>query len=145
MAITQRQGVNAATMASNWQKGVAAAGSKWLAGVENPRALPNANPQNNASNWLAGVQQAQPRYISGVSDPNYLTRLDTGAKAKQGSYTGAAQTHAADFSTSANKLVGMIAQAVSQLPPKGPAGTNSQRSTAFQEAMHALRGQGRAR
>ena len=145
MAITQRQGVNAQTMSANWSKGVAAAGTKWFAGVENPRVLPNANPQGNAANWLAGVQAAQPAYVSGVSDPNYLTRLDAGAKAKQGSYTGAAQTHAADFAASATKLTGMIAQALSQLPPKGPAGTNSSRSTAFQEAMHALKGQGKAR
>ena len=144
MAITQRQGVNATTMAANWTKGVAAAGAKWLTGVESPRQLPNANPQAAANNWTAGVQAAQPLYIAGLSNPNYLTRLDAGAKAKQGSYTGAATTHAADFQSSANKLVGMIASALQSLPPKGPPGTNSGRSTAFQEAMHALKGQGKA-
>jgi hypothetical protein len=143
MAITQRTGVNPQTMAANWTKGVAAAGSKWLTGIENPRALPNANPQQNAQNWLAGVEQAQPAYIAGVSSPNYLTRLDAGAKAKQGSYTGAAQTHAADFASSAQRLAPMIQQALSNLPPKGPKGTNTQRSTAFQEAMHAQKGQGK--
>lgn len=145
MAITQRTGINPTTMASNWQKGVAASGAKWLAGVENPRHLPNANPQANAANWLAGVQQAQPSYVAGVSAPDYLTRLDTGAKAKQASYTTAAQTHLADFSASATKLAPMIQHALSTLPAKGPRGTNSGRSTAFQEAMHAQKGQAKIR
>lgn len=143
MAITQRTGINPTTMAANWSKGVAAAGASWLQGVENPRALPNANPQQNASNWLAGVQQAQPAYVAGVSSPNYLTRLDAGAKAKQGSYTGSGQAHAADFASSANKLAPMIQTALASLPPKGPRGTNTARSDAFQTAMHAQKGQGK--
>ena len=143
MAITQRTTINPTSMTSNWTKGVTGAGAKWFAGIENPRALPNANPTQNANNWLAGVQQAQPAYIAGVSNPNYLTRLDNGAKAKQGSYSGAGTAHAADYGSSAPKLATMIQTSLASMPPKGPSGTNSGRSTAFQESMHAQKGQGK--
>lgn len=144
MAITQRTQLNPQQGATNWAAGVGRSGSKWLNGVMTPRQLPNANPANATANWTAGVSAAAPSYSAGLSSPNYLTRLASGATAKQGSYTGAGQAHQADYATAAGKLYPLITNALSTLPPKGPRGTNSSRSTAFQQAMHAQKGNAKA-
>lgn len=144
MAITVRGAPNATTMANNWATGVAAAGAKWLNGVNNPRALPNANPQQDAANWLAGVTAAQPAYIAGISSPNYLTDLAAGATAKQSSYTGSGTTRKANAQAAFTNVATMIQGALASLPAKGPKGTNTARSTAFANAMHAQKGKGKA-
>jgi hypothetical protein len=140
MAITPRTTINPQNMASRWQNGVAAAGARWLAGIKSPRALPNANPTQNAANWQAGVAGAVPKYEHNISGAGYLTRLENGATAKQGSYTGSGAAHASDMLSSAQKIATAIEQIVPTLPRKGPRGTNTGRSTAFQDAMHARRG-----
>lgn len=140
MAITVRSTINPQNMATRWQSGVAASGARWLAGVKSPRVLPNANPTSNAANWQAGVATAVPKYERNTTGPTYLTRLEAGATAKQGSYTGSGAAHQADFLSSATKVAQAVEQAINGLPPKGPRGTNTGRSTAFQEAMHAKKG-----
>lgn len=145
MAITRRTSIDPASMTSNWSKGVAAAGGRWLKGVQSPRNLPNADPDKNVANWQTGVASAGPSMKAGISSPNYLTRLEAGATAKQSSYAGAGSAHSADFGAAASKLAPMIQNALSSLPAKGPRGTNSQRSVAFAEAMHTQRGQAKVR
>src|ERR1019366_3158191 len=136
MAIQKRSGVNPTTMAANWAKGVGVSGAKWIAGVESPRNLPNADPVRNTSNWTSGVAAAAPLYNAGISNPAYLDRLDKGAKAKQGSYTGSGTAHQADALSSFEKLAPIIQAGVNALPPKGPRGTNEGRSSAFAQYMH---------
>lgn len=137
--------LSAATMAANWQKGVGAAGVTWTGGIANPRQNPNANPQQNASNWVAGVSNGEPAYLAGISNPNFMSNWQNGAKNKQASYTGSGAAKVANFAAAAARLVPMITQSMSALPAKGPKGTNTQRSTAFQQAMHALKGQGKGK
>jgi hypothetical protein len=141
MAITPRTTINPQNMAARWQSGVAAGGARWLAGLKSPRRMPDANPTQRAANWQAGVATAVAKFEKNTTGPTFLTRLENGATAKQGSYTGAGTAHQADFLASAGKLATAIETAVGALPPKGPRGTNTGRSTAFQEAMHAKRGQ----
>lgn len=145
MAISKRTSIDPGSMQANWSKGVAASGGKWLKGVQSPRKLPNENPDQNVSNWQTGVSSAGPAMKAGITSPNYLTRLEAGATAKQSSYAGAGSAHAADFGAAAQKLSGMIQEAMGTLPAKGPRGTNAQRSVAFAEAMHSKRGQAKVR
>ncbi len=145
MAITQRTTIDPNAMTTAWSAGVSAAGAKWIKGIQSPRHLPNANPQANATNWLAGVQNAQPAYVAGISSPAYLTNLEAGAVAKQGSYTGSGAARKANAQAAFSKVAAMIQTALQNLPAKGPAGTNTARATAFATAMHALKGQGKAR
>jgi hypothetical protein len=140
MAIATRTTTNPTNMASRWASGVSAGGARWLAGIKAPRRLPNADPTKNGANWQTGVATAVPKYEKGITGAAYLTRLENGATAKQGSFTGSGAAHQADFHSSATKIAAAIDHAVSSLPPKGPRGTNIGRSTAFQEAMHAHRG-----
>lgn len=141
MAITVRTTINPTNMATRWQSGVASAGARWLTGIKSPRILPNHNPTQNAANWQSGVATAVPKYERNITGAAYLTRLEAGATAKQGSYTGSGAAHQADFQSAATKIATAVEQALASLPPKGPRGTNTGRSTAFQEAMHAKRGQ----
>jgi hypothetical protein len=140
MAITTRTTINPTNMATRWASGVSAGGARWLAGIKSPRRLPNADPARNGANWQTGVATAVPKYEKGITGTAYLTRLENGATAKQGSFTGAGAAHQADFQSAATKIATAVEQALSTLPPKGPRGTNIGRSTAFQEAMHARRG-----
>jgi hypothetical protein len=140
MAITPRTNINAANMATRWSQGVAGAGARWLGGIRSPRNLPNADPANNTANWLSGVSAAGPKFNKGISDPAYLTRLENGAQAKQGSYTGSGAAHQADFGSAASKIATAIDGALAQLPKKGPRGTNGGRSTSFGDYMHQRRG-----
>ena len=144
MAISVRTDINPQTMADNWATRIAQSGQKWLNGIKSPRHLPNANPTENANNWIAGVTAAKPQFQSGISAPDYLTNLEAGATAKQSSYTGSGTAKKARALNSFTKVAPMIKAALAALPPKGPAGTNTARSTAFQEAMHKLKGEGRA-
>ena len=140
MAITPRSTINPQNATTRWQNGVAGAGARWLTGIKSPRALPNANPTRNAANWQAGVAQAVSKFERNISSPHYLTRLENGATAKQGSYTGSGAAHSADMLSSMTKVAAAIEQVLPTLPAKGPRGTNTARSTAFQEAMHSKRG-----
>jgi len=140
MAITPRTTINPQNATTRWQNGVAGAGGRWLAGIKSPRALPNANPARNATNWQAGVAQALNKFQTNISSPHYLTRLENGATAKQGSYTGSGAAHASDMLSAITKVAAAIEQVLPTLPAKGPRGTNIARSTAFQEAMHAKKG-----
>lgn len=144
MAITVRTTTNPATMTTNWTTRVAASGTTWLNGINSPRRLPNANPTLNADNWSAGVAAAKPTYTAGISSPNYLTNLAAGATAKQSSYTGSGNAKKANALAAFTKVAAAIDQILPTLPARGPAGTNTARSTAFQEAMHAKKGSLRA-
>lgn len=141
MAITQRSNqINPATMATNWAQGVGSAGAKWQNGVRSPRRLPNADPSANVANWQTGVAAAGPKLQAALSDPSYLTNLDAGVGAKVSSYTGSGTTRKANAQAGFSKVAPMISSALSSLPPKGPKGTNTARSTAFQQAMHDQKG-----
>ena len=137
--------INAATMVANWTKGIQGAGQKWTAGIDNPRQEPNANPAAATTNWEAGVAAGAPAYTAALSNPQFLQLWRAGAKAKVASFTGSGQARAQNYAKSAEALAPMIAQALSSLGPKGPRGTNTARSTAFQTAMHALRGRAKGR
>lgn len=137
--------LNAQTMADNWAKGMNGAGANWTAGINAPRNNPNADPAKNTANWQAGVANAGPRFNAGISSPDFMVKWQNGAKNKVASFTGAGNASKATYTTAAGKVANMITQSLANLPAKGPAGTNTGRSTAFQEAMHALKGQGRAR
>lgn len=137
--------ISAQTMAANWSKGIAAAGPKWTAGIDNPRSDPNANPSGNSANWQAGVAAAAPTYEAAISSSAYLPAWKAGAKAKVSSFTGSGAARAANFAASAAKLAPMINTAMSGLPAKGPKGTNIQRAVSFATAMHAQKGQARAK
>lgn len=143
MAITVRTSTNPTTMANNWATRVAQSGTTWLNGIKSPRRLPNADPAKNMTNWQAGVAGAGPTYEKGVSSPNYLPDLEAGATAKQASYTGSGNAKKANAQAAFTKVAAMIDSVLPTLPAKGPKGTNTARSTAFQEAMHAKKGQGR--
>lgn len=142
MAITARgNSVNATTMADNWSSGVQRSGAKWQSGSKSPRRLPNADPAANVASWQTGVQGAGPKMQAALSDPSYLTNLEAGVTAKVSSYTGSGTARKANALKGFQKSAAMVEKALANLPPKGPAGTNSGRSTAFQEAMHAQKGQ----
>lgn len=134
-----------AAAAQAWASRVGQSGAKWSGGIANPRRNPNADPAAMTANWAAGVAAAQPAYSAGVSNSNFVAKWQAGAKAKQASYTGAGAAHQQVMQAALAKVFPMITQASSSLPPKGPAGTNSARAQAFGEAMHALKGQGKAR
>jgi hypothetical protein len=140
MAITVRTSTNPTTMANNWASRVAASGTAWLNGINSPRRLPNANPAAATSNWTAGVAGAAKTYEAGISGPNYLANLSAGATAKQASYTGSGNAKKANAQAAFTKVAAAIDAILPTLPARGPAGTNTARSTAFQEAMHARKG-----
>jgi hypothetical protein len=144
MAIAVRNDINPTTMADNWAARISQSGQRWLNGIKAPRVLPNSNPSAAGSNWTAGVTAAEPSYVAGMSAPDYLTNLEAGATAKQASYTGSGAAKKARALNAFTKVAPMIKAALATLPPKGPPGTNTARSTAFQAAMHAQRGSGRA-
>lgn len=137
--------ISAQTMADNWAKGISNAGTKWTSGIDNPRSDPNANPGQNTQNWQQGVAAAAPTYQDAISSPAYVPAWKAGAKAKVSSFTGSGNARKANFAAAAAKLVPMINTAMSGLPAKGPKGTNIQRSVAFATAMHAQKGQARAK
>lgn len=140
MAITVRTTINPANMANNWAAKVAQSGTTWLNGVKSPRRLPNADPTKNAADWIANVTAAQPQFIAGISAADYLPKLEAGATAKQSSYSGAGAAHKAQAQQAFTKVAAAIESILPTLPARGPAGTNSARSTAFQTAMHAKKG-----
>lgn len=144
MAITKRSQLDPNAAATAWAAGMGRSGANWLKGIRSPRNIPNADPTKNTANYLAGVAAAGPSFSAGISSPRYLQRLEDGASAKQASFTGAGAAHQADYNSAATKLFPLITNALATLPPRGPRGTNSGRSTAFQEAMHAQRGNAKA-
>lgn len=137
--------INAQTMVANWTKGIQAAGPKWTAGIDNPRTDPNANPAAATANWEAGVAAGAPAYTAALANPAYVQLWRSGAKAKVASFTGSGVARAQNYAKAADALAPMISQAMSALPAKGPRGSNIQRSTAFQTAMHALKGRAKGR
>jgi len=144
MAITVRTRTDPAAMASNWGAGMSAGGSKWGAGVRNPRRLPNADPAHNATMWQQGVSAALPAFTAGISNPNYLAKLNAGVPAGQTKFGSAGASRLPQAQSAFAKLAPQIDAAVAGLPPKGPKGTNSGRAAAFGTAMHATKGTAKA-
>ena len=70
--ITPTSQVNAATMAANWSKGVAANSGKWLAKYLAPKAVFNSNPAASQAAWSAGIQTALANnsYATGMANAN---------------------------------------------------------------------------
>lgn len=140
MAITVRTRTDPTNMATRWGAGMAANGTKWGAGVRNPRKLPNADPAHNAAMWQQGVAAALPAFTAGISSPNYLAKLDAGVPAGQTKFGSSGTSRLPQAQSAFAKLAPMIDAAVAALPPKGPKGTNSNRAAAFGTAMHATKG-----
>jgi len=145
MAIAQRGQLNPQAAATKWSQRVGQSGATWLGGIQAPRRLPNADPAKNTAAWQQGVAAAGPAMEKGISDPSYLTRLETGAKNKQASYSGAGTAHQTDMQNAMNKVLPAIQNIVATLPPRGPRGTNNGRSAAVADGLHALRGTLKAR
>lgn len=140
MAITQRTTLDPATAASNWSQRVSQSGTKFVAGVQKPRRLPNADPAKNTASWTQGVAQAAPTFQAAISAPDYLTKLEAGATTKVGNYTAAGARSKGNAQAAFSKVFPAIQGIVASLPARGPVGTNGARSTQMQEALHALRG-----
>jgi len=141
MPFTVRQSVNAATMVSGWQTGVARSGAKWAAGTLNPRRAFNASPQQNGANWAAGVAAAQPRYVAGLTNVN-LAAMEASINANGiPRYAAAAQSKVAKFQAKSAALAGAITAALAGLPAdRSTTKARIARSTAFQTAMAANKG-----
>jgi len=129
----------------NWGNKYAQAGPNLIAGVANPKRSPVEAAIANVNNLIAGFNAA----TSGGAQSMWAQNLRKAGDAswangmKDYANTGLAaksQKGAAHYTAYATNAGPQVMQAASQLPPRGPAGTNGQRSTAMQEWLHAQRG-----
>lgn len=128
--------------AQNWQNGYANAGANLAAGVNNPTRDPSQAAIAAQAAMLAGINQA-------VTSGQWAAGLQRSGLAgwQQGMKTYA-QTGLAAKAAKGNPHYAAFAQAygpavmgqVGSLPPRGPAGTNQQRSAALNDWSHSNRG-----
>ena len=144
MPITPRTGVNAASMASNWSKGVAGAAQKYIQGATNPRRLFNADPQGAQQSWVNGVNTAisQNSYATGLQNTD-LNQMATNITSFGGArFAQAGTSKAAKFTAKSTALAAAIAsaqQSIASMPRVTPQDRIA-RSQAFQTAMLAFKG-----
>jgi len=144
MPITPRSGVNAASMAANWSKGVAGAAQKYVQGATNPRRLFNADPAGSQSSWANGVNNAltNNRYANGLSSTD-LNQMATNITNFGGArYAQAGTAKAAKFTAKSSGLAAAISsaqQSIANMPRDTPQARIA-RSQAFQTAMLAFKG-----
>ena len=142
--ITPTTTINPATMAANWGPGVINNAQKWQKKALNPRALFNANPQQNQANWQAGVTRA-------AAAGTYATKLqnvDLGMMANAIStygttnYAAAGTNKAPKYAAKTNALAAAETQVLQQVEamPKGKGQNNINRMVAWANGMAAYKG-----
>lgn len=144
MPITPRSGVNAASMAANWSKGVAAAAQKYVQGATNPRRLFNADPSAAQASWQAGINDAIGRnaYAAGLSatDLNAMATNITNLGGPRYAQSGTQKAQKFTAKTPALSAAISSAQQSIQNMPRDTTANRIARSQAFQTAMAAFRG-----
>lgn len=142
--ITPTTQINAQNMAANWGPGVSNNAQKWQKKTLNPRALFNANPQQNQSNWMQGVNSAaaEGRYatkIAAVDLAQMATAISTyGTTNYAASGTQKAAKYAAKAPALAQAL-SAVAQTVNSMPT-GKGANNEARMLAQTRGMAAYKG-----
>jgi len=137
--------VNAANMAANWTKGVAANGAKWLAKYLAPKVLFNADPQTAQANWIAGVNAAAANntYANNFGAASVATTAANNASSfGQSNYTASGTNKAANYSAKTTNLANAIT-AVRNTVSSMPSATlqdRINRMTAWANGMAAYKG-----
>jgi hypothetical protein len=129
----------------NWANKYAQAGANLIAGVANPKRSPTEAAIANVNNLISGFNSA----TSGGSQSLWAQNLRKAGDAgwangmKDYANTGLAskaQKGGAHYAAYAANVGPQVMQAASQLPARGPAGTNGQRSQGMQDWLHGNRG-----
>lgn len=130
---------------TNWQTGYSQAGAALTAGVANPRRSPTDAAIQNVNNLVAGFNAATSGGASSMWATNLRKAGDAGwaAGMKEFASTGLATKAAkggSHYSAYASTAGPQVMSAVQSLPARGPAGSNSARSTQIQDFLHSNRG-----
>jgi hypothetical protein len=142
--ITPTNQVNAATMASNWTKGVNNNAAKWLAKYLAPKRLFNANPSQSQVAWQSGVQAALAAnsYANGMAAADPTQAANNATQYGQTNYANSGTTKAYKYTRKTNALAAAITQVMQQVDamPKGKGANNQARMLAWSQGMAAFKG-----
>lgn len=143
--ITPTTTVNAANMAANWTKGVAANSAKWLAKYLAPKVLFNANPTQAQANWIAGVNAAAAAnsYANGLTNVNLTTVANNATNFGAANYAASGTNKAANYSAKTTNLANAISAVRSTVlaMPNSTLQDRINRMTAWATGMAAYKGQ----
>ena len=143
--ITPTTTVNAATMAANWTKGVAANSQKWLAKYLAPKALFNANPSQSQTNWIAGVNAAAAAnsYANGLANVNLTTVANAASTYGVTNYAASGTNKAANYANVTQALASAISavRATVLAMPNATLQDRINRMTAWANGMATYKGQ----
>jgi hypothetical protein len=142
--ITPTSQVNAATMAANWSKGVAANSGKWLAKYLAPKALFNANPAASQAAWSAGIQTALANnsYATGMANANVAVAASNAQNFGQTNYANSGTNKAYKYTNKSASLAAAITAVSQQVQamPRGKGANNNNRMLAWSQGMAAYKG-----
>lgn len=127
---------SAAQATSNWVASMQNVTQKVTQGVQAVTQAPGIAAAAQQSAYLAGVQQSAGKWATNVAAVPLASwqqsmvskgapRMASGATAAQGKMQSAM-----------TRVMGMIQNAISGLPARGPRGSNQGRMTQFSDAMH---------
>jgi len=142
--ITPTSQVNAANMAANWSKGVAANSGKWLQKYLAPKALFNANPAQAQQAWSAGVNAALAAnsYANGMAAANPTVAANNATQFGATNYANSSTTKAYKYTNKSASLAAAISAVAAQVQamPKGKGANNNARMLAWSTGMAAYKG-----
>lgn len=134
---------NFAGSASNWQKGYAGSQQNLTNGVNTPSKDPTQAAIAAQDAMLAGVNAAvtSGRWAQGLQKAGQAGwQAGMKAYAASGQLAQKAQSGAPHYAAFAQQYGSAIMGQVQSLPPRGPTGSNQQRSDAINNWAHTQRG-----
>ena len=124
-----------ATSVSKWVSGMNGAGAAYTAGVQAVSVPPVQKAAANQAGYISRVTERAPVWAANVAAVplgTWQQAAITKGAPRLGSGASAAQ---AKFTTIMTSLLQFEANAVGQLPPRGPKGSNDQRMLQFSQIM----------
>ena len=130
---------NPQAAAAKWATAMSGAGTAYSAGVNAVTVAPGAKAAAAVNNYTAGVANNAQKWAQNVNAVT-LNEWQTAATTKGAPrLASGAQAAQPKFTTFMTALLQFEANAINQLPPRGPKGTNDQRMLQWSQIMQTFK------
>lgn len=132
--------VSAATAADNWKSGFAGAGTRYVAGVQAVKVAPGQLAAAQQDVWAQNTAAAKSRYaqkVAAVTREQWIQAASTTGAQRLATGADKGATKMAAFMQS---FIPKLSGVVDNLPARGTFEQNMQKSYAYAQALHNLKG-----
>lgn len=131
---------SAAEAAANWATGTAAAGPKYIKGVQAVRTSPTQLAAAASARWAANVAASRPKFEANLNKVSLQQWQNSAATVGAANLATGVQKGTPKVEAVMPKLIQNLTNVVNSLPARGDVNANKQRVLAFIDGMHATKG-----